>query len=459
VLESVTAPPPLAASQSLLLLGQLGGLLLLAVLLGGAARRCGLPAVVGELCVGVVLGPSLLGWLAPGVAAWLLPGRPEQFHLVDAIAQVGVVLLVGLTGVHLDLDLVRRRRSTVARVSGAGLVVPLGLGIGCGYLLPDMLVGDGAGRGVFAAFLGVALCVSAIPVIAKTLLDMGLLHRDIGQLTLAAAAVDDVSGWLMLSVVSAVATAGFSFGGLCLTVLAIAGVLLLAAVPGVSLVRSVLRRTTARADPGTTLAAVVVMILLSAALTQALGLEAVLGALVCGVVVAASGCVDLAWLSPLRTVVLSVLAPIFFAMAGLRMDLTSLADPPVLGAAVLVVLVAVAGKFVGAYLGAKASRLGRWEAVAIGAGINARGVVQVVVAMIGLQLGVLSTAAYTIIVVVAIVTSVMAPPILRLALNRVAPTPQEQVRLSTMQTGATTTVGLHDAHGTKGDPVAGRARA
>jgi Kef-type K+ transport system membrane component KefB len=432
----VSAPPPLLASQSVLLLGQAGGLLLLALLFGRAARRCGLPAVVGELGVGLVLGPSLLGQMAPGAAARLLPGGSEQLHLLDAIAQLGVVLLVGLTGMHLDLNLVRRRRASLARISGAGLVVPLGLGIGSGYLLPEVLLGGHADRGVFAAFLGVALCVSAIPVIAKTLLDMRLLHRDIGQLILAVAAVDDAVGWLLLSLVSALAADGLGLAGVFRVVAAIAGVLILAATGGVRLARSVLRRAGARGDPGTSLAAVVVMVLLSAAVTQALGLEAALGALLCGVVVSASGCVDAAWLSPLRSVVLHVLAPIFFAVAGLRMDLTALADPPVLAAAALVLLVAVGGKLAGAYLGAIGSGLCGWQALALGAGINARGVIQVVVAMIGLQLGVLSTAGYTIIVLVAIITSMMAAPLMRLALNRVPPTAGEQARRSLFETPA-----------------------
>jgi Kef-type K+ transport system membrane component KefB len=138
--------------------------------------------------------------------------------------------------------------------------------------------------------------------------------------------------------------------------------------------------------------------------------------------------VQLGRLAPLRTVVMSVLAPLFFATAGLRMDLTELGRPAVLGAAAAVLLVAILGKFVGAYLGARASRLGHWEGLALGAGLNARGVIEVIVAMVGLRLGVLTTAAYTIIVLVAIVTSLMAPPSLRYAMRRIAVSDEERVR-------------------------------
>jgi len=139
---------------------------------------------------------------------------------------------------------------------------------------------------------------------------------------------------------------------------------------------------------------------------------------------------DIARLAPLRTVVLWVLAPIFLASAGLRMDLTSLGDPDVLLSAVVILAVAILGKFVGAYIGARASGLNSWEGLALGAGMNARGVVEVVVAMVGLRLGVLQTSTFTIIVLVAIITSVMAPPLLRLAMERVEHTAEERLRKS-----------------------------
>jgi Kef-type K+ transport system membrane component KefB len=133
-------------------------------------------------------------------------------------------------------------------------------------------------------------------------------------------------------------------------------------------------------------------------------------------------------LAPLRTIVLSVFAPVFIASAGLRMDLTVLRDPTILLAALAVLATAIVGKFVGAYVGARTSRIGHWESLAIGAGMNARGVVEVVVAMVGLRLGVLNTATYTIVVLVAIVTSLMAPPLLRSAMNRVEHSAEEELR-------------------------------
>jgi Kef-type K+ transport system membrane component KefB len=145
-------------------------------------------------------------------------------------------------------------------------------------------------------------------------------------------------------------------------------------------------------------------------------------------VIGSSRWLDRERLAPLRTFVMAVLAPLFFATAGLRMDLTALAQPAVLAAALLVLAIAIAGKFAGAYLGARAARLPHWDAVALGAGLNARGAIEVIIAIVGLQLGVLTTATYTIIVLVAIVTSLIAPPMLRFAARHIEVTDEEHAR-------------------------------
>lgn len=419
--------PPVAASVLLVFLVQVATLLALGVVLGRLASRLGMAAIVGELCAGVLLGPSVLGHAAPSVAGWLFPRQTGQFNMLDAVGQLGMLLLVGVTGMYLDVGLIRRQGARAGVVSLTSLVFPLGLGVACGLLLPAAVLPASGNRTLFAAFLGVALCVSAIPVIAKILTELGLLHRDIGQLTLIAAGVDDAVGWLLLSIVAAMATTGIRAGTVVVSVVTLAAILL-AAVLLRPLLRVVLRVAGRATEQGSTVAVVAVLVLLCAAGTQALKMEAVLGAFLCGVAVSSVASVDPARLAPLRTVVLSVLAPIFFATAGLRMDLTLLARPAVAIAAAVVLVVAVVGKFAGAYTGAMLVGLDRWRALGLGAGLNARGIVQIVVASVGLRLGVLSTAGYTIVVLVAVATSVMAPPMLRMALSRIETTPAERAR-------------------------------
>lgn len=408
---------------------QLGLLLGLATVLGRLAARFGLPALLGELSAGILIGPSLLAHAAPDLFAWLLPQDAARFHLIDAVGQLGVLLLVGLAGMHLDAGFLRRQGRAAAWISGAGLIIPLVLGVGIGFMVPAELIADGVDPTVFALFMGVALCVSAIPVIAKILTEMRLLHRNIGQLILSTAVIDDVVGWLLLSVVSALATAGARTGQAVMTSIALlVAFVLVALLLGRRAVAVVLRVADRGQGNNTTIAAVTVMFLLSAAVTHAMGFEAILGAFVCGALIGSSPDLKVAKLVPLQTFVAAVLAPIFFATAGLRMDLTELANPVVLVAGIVVLVVAIAGKFAGAYIGARIARRSRWEALALGAGLNSRGVIEVIIAMVGLRLGVLTTASYTVIVLVAVVTSMMAPPLLRFAASRIAPTGEEAVR-------------------------------
>ena len=420
-----------AGHDLLVFLVQVGLLLSVALVLGRLAARVGFPAVVGELLAGVLVGPSLLGHLTPELWHWLFPAPAAQANMLNAVAQVGMLLLVGVSGMHVDLRLVRRRGATAVRVSLGGLVVPLALGLALGCVLPAALLSPTTSRTTFVVFLGVAMSVSAIPVIAKTLLDMKLLHRNVGQLTLAAGAVDDAVGWCLLSVVSAMAIGSVHGWQIALTVAEIIVFVLAIALIGRPVARFLFRLAGRSTDTGPTLATAIILIVAGAAATKALGLEPAFGAFVVGVLLNSTGVrasLDPARLAPLRTFVLWVGAPIFLATAGLRMDLTVLGNGTVLVCALIVIAAAVLGKFGGAYLGATRSGLSGRERFALGAGMNARGVVEVVVAMVGLQLGVLTTATYSIIVLVAIVTSLMSPPLLRRAMAGVDHTAEERIR-------------------------------
>ncbi|BCJ61768.1 cation:proton antiporter [Micromonospora endophytica] len=186
------------------------------------------------------------------------------------------------------------------------------------------------------------------------------------------------------------------------------------------MIRRVLKTVSRSPEPGVVAATVTVLLLLSAAGTHALGLEAILGTFVAGILIGTYPLRE-EQLAPLRTCAMSVLAPIFFATAGLRIDLTALARPPVALAAVAVILLAIIAKTLGAYLGARLCHLGHWHGLALGAGLNARGVVEIVVAMVGLNLGVISGDMYTVIVLMALITSLTAPPALRFAVRRMPP--------------------------------------
>jgi Kef-type K+ transport system membrane component KefB len=424
--ETVAPLPPHALLVFLL---QIGALLGLALVLGRLSQRLGMPTIVGELASGVLLGPSLLAHAAPRLSHWLFPGDPTQMHLLDAVGQLGVLLLVGFTGMHLDLKVVRRYGGKAAGVSAAALLLPLGLGVWLGYALPGALKPHDADTTVFAWFVGVAMCVSSIPVIGRVLVDMKLIHRNVGQLILVVGTVDDAVGWLLVSVVTALATTGVGGHEIATPLWHLGVVVLVLLTAGRWVVRAVMELAGRSGSRGTTIAATVILLVLAGAGAQALGFEAVFGAFLCGILIGAAGSDHQArQLEPLNTTVLSFLSPLFFALAGLRIDLTSLTHAKIALWGLTALVIAVVGKFLGAFVGSVFSRLDRWEALALGAGINARGVIQVVIAVVGVRLGLLTTAMYSIIVLIAILTPLMAPPILRIAMKRIEHTAEEELR-------------------------------
>ncbi len=422
---------PLGEHQLLLFLVQFALLLVVARTLGVLSTRLGLPSVVGELLAGFLLGPTLFGTVAPGLAESIFPREAEQVHLLEVVSWLGVIMLLILTGLETDVGLIARKGKGAAAISFGGIVIPFAAGVGLGFVIPGDFLGAADQRLVFALFIGTAMSISAIPVIAKVLMEMNIIRRDIGQITLAAGMIDDTVGWILLSVVAGMASSGAIEPATAgRAVLSVVGVLLVAATVGRRAVSWVLRSLDNHVGGDMVkITALVALALTFGAVTQLLHLEAVLGAFIVGILVGQVKRFDERLRHIFEQVALGVFAPVFFAASGLRVDLGELAQPRALTVGLLVLAIAIAGKFVGAYLGARATKLGRWEALALGAGMNARGAMEIIVATIGLSLGILTPAMYSIILMVAIVTSLMAPPLLRWTLSHVHPTDEEQRRL------------------------------
>lgn len=394
-----------------------------AVVCGAIARRLGFPSMAGELVAGVLLGPSVLGMVAPHVTGVVVSADGTPTTAISAGGTLAVVLLVGLAATELDGPFVRGNARKIGVISGVSFVIPLVAGIGLGLVLPARYLGDGtnAGDGTstteFAVLLGVAMSVSAIPVIARILGDLHLLPTRLGRLILSAGTLTDLAAWVALAAVSAMVTVGLRGWHLPLTLLAMIGSIAVALVA-----RPVIGRLLTRLESGghdaQSAAVMVITMVAGAAATDAMHLEAVLGALLAGI---ACGRRPERVVTPLRLVTTAVLAPVFLASAGLHVDLRALASPGVAGVAVGVIAVAVVAKLVGGYVGARLARLSRWESMAVGSGLNARGVVEIIIATTGLSLGIFSEETYMIVVVMAVVTSVMAGPMLVAAARRCRP--------------------------------------
>ncbi|RRJ31476.1 cation:proton antiporter domain-containing protein [Halocatena pleomorpha] len=427
---------PLTEHALLILFVQLFLLLLTARGLGEIAQQVTLPAVVGELLAGIVLGPSFFGALAPNLFTMIFPQLAGPYHLIEVVSWFGLLMLLVVTGFETDLELIASRARSAVLVSAAGIVIPFVTGFGLGYVLPATFLAADGQRFVFSLFIAVAMSISAIPVIAKVLLDIGAIHRDIGQITIAAGMIDDTIGWILLSIVAALAKAGTAgnavaaLGATGETILWLFVFLLLAFTLGRRLAESVIRWVdSAIGGQAGKITTLMVLALGVGSITQYIGVEAVLGAFVVGLLIGQVNRFDQSTRNTFETMTLSVFAPIFFAMAGLRVDLTTLTDPVLFGAGLIVLGVATVGKFGGAFIGARAAGLSRWEGIAMGAGMNARGAIEIIVATIGLSIGVLSIQMYSIIVMVALVTSLTAPPLLRKTLAKTDLSAAESERL------------------------------
>jgi len=422
---------PLGHHELLLVLVQLSLLLLVARGLGEFMRRINQPPVVGELLAGVLLGPSLFGLLFPDLQAHIFPKSQEQSDLLSVISWLGVLFLLIVTGLETDLKLILRKGKTALLISLGGIIVPFITGFGLGWLLPDSFLADPEKRLVFSLFIATAMSISAVPVIAKVLMDLNLIRRDIGQVTLAAGMTDDTIGWILLSVVSGLASSGkFDFGTIFHSVSAAVLFLGIAFTIGRNIVDQILRWVDDYVGGiAASMSVVLVLSLSAAAFTHALGLEAALGAFVLGILAGQSRRFSSEAGHMLEVFTASFLAPIFFAAAGLKVNLLALLVPQTLIFGLIVLAVACIGKFTGAYLGSRVGGLSHWEALAMGSGMNARGAMEIVVATIGLSLGVLNPQMYSIIVMVAIVTSLMAPALLRFTLSKVVMGEEEARRL------------------------------
>lgn len=388
--------------ESLLL--QIAAVLVTGRVLAWLVGRVGQPAVIGEIIAGIVLGPSLLGAVSPGLLEALFPRT--SLPLLSAIAQLGLVFYMFTVGLELDGAPLKGRLRAAFVISVAGIAVPFLSGTAAAFLLPRALAGPGARPWVFALFVGVAMSVTAFPVLARILASRGMLRTPVGAMALASAAFGDVVAWLLLAIVAGLASASSVRGAwTALGALAAYGGL----VWGV--VRPLLERW-GRAEPSKAAPVVALLVVLSAWATERIGVHALFGGFLLGLAMPRRG----AWIEALpRTLggfVSFVLLPLFFATSGLRTGLGLLSDPSDWALTGLLLLIATLGKFGGSAWAAGACGFSGLESAELGALMNTRGLMELVVLHVGLELGVISERMFTMMVLVALATTWMTSPLL-----------------------------------------------
>jgi Kef-type K+ transport system membrane component KefB/nucleotide-binding universal stress UspA family protein len=411
-------------------------------LIGEGMARIGQPAIFGQLLAGVLLGPSIFGAVLPELRHIVFPETPALKSMIDAVSQIGILLLLLLTGMETNLALVNRKRRAVISTSLFGIAVPFVCGVALAYALPAELVPSSATRLVTALFLGTALSISSVKIVGMVLMEIGAIRRDLGQLILATAILDDSLAWIIIAIISGIAAYGavnFEHVGMSIGLTA----LFLAASLTVG------RRAVARiivwcndnlAIEVPVISAILLIMLTMALTTELIGVHSALGAFIAGILIGQSPILTEHIESQLRGFIIAFFSPVFFAVAGLGMDLRTLLDPTLLGFTLAVILIASIGKFLGALAGGMLGGLNWLESLALATGLNARGSTDVIIATIGLSMGALSNQLYTMIVAMAVVTTMAMPPTLRWMIGRVPLRDEELRRLENEEAEQTESV-------------------
>jgi Kef-type K+ transport system membrane component KefB/nucleotide-binding universal stress UspA family protein len=399
--------------------------------LGEIMQRIGQPSVMGELLAGLLLGPSLFGWLWPSAHDAIFPPAAEQQALLQGVAQFGVLLLLLLTGMETDLRLVRRVSKAAAASSIAGIIVPFICGFSLGQFLPENLLPDPEARLIASLFLGTALSISSVKIVAVVVREMNFMRRNVGQIIIATAIIDDTIGWIIIAIIFSLASHGtLDIFSVAQAVLGTLAFLAVSFTIGRRLVFQLIRWAN---DNLVSSSAVITVILLlmggMALITHWIGVHSVLGAFVAGVLIGESPILTRQIDERLRGLINSLFMPVFFGLAGLSADLTVLRDPNLLWLTGALVLIASLGKFGGAFVGGAFGGLNRNECFALASAMNARGSTEVIIAAIGLSMGVLSQNLFSMIVTMAILTTIAMPPMLRTALSRLPLSKDERTRL------------------------------
>jgi Kef-type K+ transport system membrane component KefB len=384
-------------------------IIITARLMGMLLKRLDQPPVIGEVLGGIMLGPSLFGRFAPEAAAFVLPADTAPY--LGIISQLGVILFMFLVGLELDLGVLRTRARTTIAISNAGILVPFALGVALAWGIHDAYAPDGVAFTSFALFIGVSMSITAFPVLARILGDRGLQRTPLGMMALTCAAIDDATAWCLLAFVVGVTQS--STGGAIVTVVLTAIYVGLMLTAGRSLMKRVIPRLDASISVGEqSFTIVLVAVLLSALATEYIGVHAIFGAFLLGAIIPHGSAIARHVRERIEDVVRVMLLPAFFAFTGLRTQIGLLQTVEDWLMCLLIIAVATTGKFGGATLAARFSGLDWRTSTALGVLMNTRGLVELIVLNIGLDLGVLTPRLFTMLVLMAVVTTLMTSPIL-----------------------------------------------
>jgi len=384
----------------LLILLQITVMLAFALVFGGLMKRLRQPAVLGEILGGIILGPTILGAVAPAVQSVLFPLSGESSRILHAVAYLGLVAFVFIAGLELDLTCIRRRGRSTLITSISGVILPFALGYAMVVLMPQLWSIPLEDQGIFALFMGTALSISALPVIARILIDLKLLKTDLGGIIMGAATINDIVGWSIFALILSVLNTNISLGlNLGLT----AGVLV---VTIAMLYLTGKNRNWHKSPLGRVIIDLIALIMLAASIaSEFIGAHGIFAAFLAGVILSLRHSRRDLILKKTYLPVMTILAPIYFVSIGLKTNFSANIDLIIV---LLIFSVACVGKIIGASLGALAGGMAERKALAVGFGLNARGAMEIVLATAALDYGLIEGHIFVALVIMALATTMIS---------------------------------------------------
>ena len=393
-----------------LILLQIISILLVSRVFGTLFVKLKQPAVVGEMVAGILLGPSIMGALAAGFSEFLFP--KNSLNNLQFLSQIGLAFFMFIIGMELDIEKLRKKAHNAVVISHASIVFPYFLGVTAAYFLFEKFAPTNVGFTAFALFMGIAISITAFPVLARILHERGLTKSSLGAIVISCAAFDDVSAWCILAVVIAIAKAGGIGSAIFTIALTIVFVMIM-----LILVRPLLKKICNQFEQSDDLNKNLVVIvffvmLLSACITEVIGIHALFGAFLAGVIMPQKTSIRNLLMEKIEDVSILMLLPLFFAFTGLRTQIGLLNQGHLWVTCGFIILVAVVGKFGGSAIAAKLTGQTWKDSFSIGALMNTRGLMELIVLNIGYDLGILSPALFAIMVIMALSTTFMTGPML-----------------------------------------------
>lgn len=393
-----------------ILLAQIITIILVSRLFGWFCKKIGQPTVIGEIAAGILLGPSLIGMYYPAFNDFLFP--EQSLGNLQFLSQIGLILFMFIVGMELDIKSLKTKARDAVVISSTSIIIPFALGMGLAYFIYHSFAPTGVKFSSFGMFIGIALSITAFPVLARIVQERGIHKTRLGAMIITAAAVDDISAWSLLAAVIAIVKAGSFISSLYIIVLAVVYVLLM-----IKVVRPFLKRVgdlhSTRGNLDKSVFAIFILTLIfSAWATEIIGIHALFGAFMAGVIMPNNAKFKYILIEKIEYIALVLLLPLFFVYTGLRTEIGLLNELYLWQITGLIIMVAIAGKFWGSALAAKLVGQNWKDSLTIGALMNTRGLVELVVLNIGYDLGVITPKIFTMFVIMALVTTVLTGPTL-----------------------------------------------